>query len=337
MIPVAALTAAVCVISFFRISVSGASINGNNISYTINDIRNLQDFLLARETSDLSGKEYDLNDDGRWDVFDLCLMKQHYNTEHNQTIYLWNEDNMPTATKNISSSASYADPVDFHPNMIYVPAAENTKIKGAVLICPGGAFQFRSENEGTPVAKELSKLGYQCFVVNYRVRPYTMEEGSLDLARAVRYVRSHASQYRISEDDIAVMGFSAGGTLCGDLLLNFDGTVDGTILDKNYIPDELDKVSADASAVGMIYSFYGRLSVASADVEKFRQSDLPPTYLVYGTRDPFVSQFEKCVAALKEAEVSVESHVLDGMPHGFGARGGWIAEYDKWLTDIFES
>ncbi|MDE6852742.1 MAG: alpha/beta hydrolase fold domain-containing protein [Lachnospiraceae bacterium] len=82
--------------------------------------------------------------------------------------------------------------------------------------------------------------------MNYRVRPYTIEEGSLDLARAVCYIRSHASQYGISEDDIAIMGFSAGGILCGDLLLDFDETVDGTILDKNYIPDEPDKVSADA-------------------------------------------------------------------------------------------
>ena len=44
--------------------------------YTIEDIKNLQDFLLVRDTPDLSGKDYDLNDDDRWDVFDLCLMKQ---------------------------------------------------------------------------------------------------------------------------------------------------------------------------------------------------------------------------------------------------------------------
>ena len=43
------------------------------------------------------------------------------------------------------------------------------------------------------------------------------------------------------------------------MLLNFDGTVNGTALDEDYIPDELDQVSADASACGMIYSFYGRV------------------------------------------------------------------------------
>lgn len=42
----------------------------------------MQNFLLVRETPDLSGKDYDLNDNGRWDVFDLCLMKQNYLKNH---------------------------------------------------------------------------------------------------------------------------------------------------------------------------------------------------------------------------------------------------------------
>lgn len=156
------------------------------------------------------------------------------------------------------------------------------------------------------------------------------------MARAVRYVRSHAGQLGIDEKDIAVLGFSAGGILCGEMLLNYDGYVDGTALDPNYVPDELDKVSADAAADGMIYSLYGRLSVASTDVEKFKESDLPPTYFFYGTRDPFVGEFEECVAALREAGVTVESHVLEGWPHGFGAADGeWIKEFDKWLEEIF--
>lgn len=46
--------------------------------YTIEDIKNLQDFLLGRETPDLRGKDYDLYEDGVWDVFDLCLMKQKF-------------------------------------------------------------------------------------------------------------------------------------------------------------------------------------------------------------------------------------------------------------------
>lgn len=47
-------------------------------TYSIEDIINLQDFLLARETTNLSGKDYDLNGDGVWNAFDLCLMKRAY-------------------------------------------------------------------------------------------------------------------------------------------------------------------------------------------------------------------------------------------------------------------
>ena len=255
-----------------------------------------------------------------------------------QQIYLWKEGNVPTTTQYTENNSGYFDPPGFRPNMVYFPAKQGVEVKGAVLVCAGGAFQFRNvRGEGTPVAEHLSELGYQSFVVNYRLRPYTMQEGALDLARAVRYVRSRAEDLGIEENDITVMGFSAGGILCGELLLNFDGTVNGTAIDPGYKPDELDKISADASAVGMIYSFYGRLSVASTDVEKFKASDLPPAYFLYGTRDPFVSQFEACVKALQQAGVPVESHALQGMPHGFGAADGqWILDFDKWLMEILK-
>ena len=45
------------------------------VTYTADDVRSLQDFLLGKETEDLSDKQYDLNGDEVWDVFDLCLMK----------------------------------------------------------------------------------------------------------------------------------------------------------------------------------------------------------------------------------------------------------------------
>ncbi len=48
------------------------------VRYTAEDLYNLQDFILAKETPDLNGKDYDLNNDNRWDVFDLCLMRQYF-------------------------------------------------------------------------------------------------------------------------------------------------------------------------------------------------------------------------------------------------------------------
>lgn len=59
------------------ISLSAAAEKSES-EYTIEDLHNLQDFLLCRETPDLSGKNYDLNGDKRWNVFDLCLMKREF-------------------------------------------------------------------------------------------------------------------------------------------------------------------------------------------------------------------------------------------------------------------
>ena len=61
------------------------------------------------------------------------------------------------------------------------------------------------------------------------------------------------------------MGFSAGGIQAGEFLMHYDEDVTGTALDSTYVPDELDTVLAYASAAGMIYSFYGRLSVGNMD------------------------------------------------------------------------
>lgn len=60
-------------------------------SYTIEDIKNLRDFLISKKTSDLSNKDYDLNDDGKWNVLDLCMLKRQYlqsqNTEKTLVVY----------------------------------------------------------------------------------------------------------------------------------------------------------------------------------------------------------------------------------------------------------
>ena len=256
--------------------------------------------------------------------------------KNSQRLYIWEEGNVPAQTNYTENSGNYFDDPSFRPFLTSVPVPEGTEVKGAVLLCAGGGFSLRANYTDTlPVAEELSKLGYQSFIVDYRLRPYTQEEGALDLGRAVRFVRENADRYGIDEKDIAVMGFSAGGIQAGELLLNYDGLTNGTVMDSAYVPDELDEISADASAAGMIYSFYGRLSVASKDIVKLSSSNLPPTYFVYGTGDPFVDEFEANIAALEQAGVAVRYQVLQDMPHGFGAKGGWIPQYDDWLREIF--
>ena len=103
----------------------------------------------------------------------------------------------------------------------YIPEAtseyqEEQKIP-AVIICPGGAYQFLSDREGEPIALRYNSKGYAAFVLRYRIgmdgqaiQPMPL----LDLGRAIVYVKNHAEEWRIDEKCISICGFSAGGHLC---------------------------------------------------------------------------------------------------------------------------
>ena len=156
---------------------------------------------------------------------------------------LWEKGNIPTVTHNVNNS----DGPDFIPNMEVFTVNESVAPKGAIIICPGGAFAFRSmQNEGYDIADMFVPMGYQCFIVNYRIQPYTMRESATDLQRAIRYVKAHADEYRINPDNIALVGFSAGGILNGEVLLNWRDLTNGTVLDSSYRPDNLDNVPVSA-------------------------------------------------------------------------------------------
>ncbi|MCM1298760.1 MAG: alpha/beta hydrolase [[Eubacterium] siraeum] len=230
----------------------------------------------------------------------------------------------------------YFDQWDFRPYVTAIPMREGVKPKGAVVLMAGGAYQFRGNfTDSLTTAAALREYGYQTFVVDYRLRPYNQEEGALDVARAVRFIRKNADIYGIDPNDIAVMGFSAGGIQAGEFLMHYDEAVNGTALDPDYIPDELDEIPAHAAADGMIYSFYGRLSVGNMDTEWLAEGNLPPTFYVYGTEDPFYRQFEQQYQVIKEMGIPVSRIVLEGRPHGFGSDGGWVKDYADWLESVF--
>ena len=201
----------------------------------------------------------------------------------------------------------------------------------------GGAYQFRGNyTDSLPTAAALREYGFQTFIVDYRLSPYTQEEGALDVARAVRFIRKNADVYGIDPDNIAVMGFSAGGIQAGEFLMHYDEDVNGTALDSSYVPDELDQIPAHASADGMIYSFYGRLSVGNMDSDWLSEGNLPPTFYVYGTEDPFYDQFEEQYDVIRNMGIQTSRIVLNGWPHGFGSDGGWVKQYADWLEEIFK-
>jgi len=253
-----------------------------------------------------------------------------------QALYLWEENNVPAQTEFTANMTGYYDNYDFRPYVTAISVREGVTVKGAVVLMAGGAYRFRGNYTDTlPTAIHLRELGFQTFIVDYRLQPYTPQEGALDVARAVRFIRKNAGIYGIDPNDIAVMGYSAGGIQAGEFLMHYDEDVNGTVLDPDYIPDELDSTPAHASADAMIYSFYGRLSYGSTDVEDLKTGMLPPTFYCYGTEDPFYRQFEAQVEIMKEVGVTTKTIVLQGWPHGFGGDGGWVKDYVLWLEGVF--
>ena len=91
----------------------------------------------------------------------------------------------------------------------------------AVLIFPGGGYwDLYWELEGEEVAAWLNSLGITGVIVKYRVprRPDEIEGEPArrplqDAQRALRIVRSRASEFGIDPTRIGVIGFSAGGHL----------------------------------------------------------------------------------------------------------------------------
>ena len=256
--------------------------------------------------------------------------------EHIQALYLWEEGNVPAKTRFIENMTGYFDSWDFRPYVTAIPVRTGVQPKGTVVLMAGGAYQFRGNyTDSLPTAAALRELGFQTFIVDYRLSPYTQEEGALDVARAVRFVRKNASVYGINPDAIAVMGFSAGGIQAGEFLMHYDEDVTGTALDSRYVPDELDSIPAHASAAGMIYSFYGRLSVGKMDAAWLAEGNLPPTFYVYGTEDPFYRQFQQQYDVIRGMGIPTGRIVLNGWPHGFGSDGGWVTDYAAWLENVF--
>ena len=60
-----------------------------------------------------------------------------------QTLYLWEEGNVPARTKFTQDMTGYFDNWNFRPYVTAIPVREGVKPKGAVVLMAGGAYQFR--------------------------------------------------------------------------------------------------------------------------------------------------------------------------------------------------
>ena len=120
-----------------------------------------------------------------------------------------------------------------HPTLtVYRPEKPNGM---GMVVCPGGGFCFLAyTTEGEGISKVLNEKGITCFVLKYRLfhdedikrlagyygegKMDSISAGTIplaldDAACAIRYVRSHATEYGIDPDKIGITGSSAGGCI----------------------------------------------------------------------------------------------------------------------------
>ena len=104
----------------------------------------------------------------------------------------------------------------------YLPEANATG--AAMVICPGGGYGGLAPHEGNDYALWLNQHGVTCFVLRYRLGSHGYRHPVMleDAARAVRWVRAHADDYKIDTHRVGIMGSSAGGHLASTLLTHFD-------------------------------------------------------------------------------------------------------------------
>ena len=91
----------------------------------------------------------------------------------------------------------------------------------AIIVCPGGGYEFLSERENEPIALQYFAAGLNVFVLKYSIMENAANDAPLiEGALAVKHIREHAEEYHIDPKYVFITGFSAGGhfsAMCGTL------------------------------------------------------------------------------------------------------------------------
>ncbi len=240
------------------------------------------------------------------------------------------------------------------PTLTIFPANGSTRTTTGIVICPGGGYQHLSMvKEGSDVAKWLNERGISGFVLRYRLGPkYHYPVELWDAQRALRYVRAHAAEFRVSPDRIGMWGFSAGGHLASTAGTHFDkGDVSATdlITRQSARPDFLilaypvisleDPYAHVGSRTNLLGEKPDPALVQFLSNERQVSAETPPTFLFHTTEDQTVP-VENSVffyLALRKAGVPAEMHIYLKGHHGVGLAPGddvlrsWPDRLYDWL------
>ncbi|MGA9070665.1 MAG: alpha/beta hydrolase [Terracidiphilus sp.] len=216
---------------------------------------------------------------------------------------------------------------------VFLPPKE--KANGtAVVIAPGGGFhELVYENEGVRASEFFNSIGVTAFVLKYRLpgekdSPYTMDNVRQDAYRAMRLVRSRASEWKINPKRVGMMGFSAGGALVS-LVAYTPGDGDPSV------PDPIDRLNGKPDFQILVFP--------GGPEPKTIGPDAPPSFLIVANDDEYgcdkvtLNIFEK----LRAAGVRTEAVFLSQGKHAFNMNERpnlltvmhWPQQLADWMHD----
>jgi len=177
------------------------------------------------------------------------------------------------------------------------------------VISPGGGFAYvGSVHEGFPFAAEISRRGFNAFVLRYRAGQGA-RIATEDLAAALTYIFQHARELGVTTTNYSLLGSSAGARMSASIGSHGTARFGGAALPR-------------PSAVVLLYT--GHSDIAPSE---------PPTFVAVGETDEIApaSVMERRVVALRRAGTDVEYHQFPNVGHGFGLGVGTSAE--GWIAD----
>jgi len=217
---------------------------------------------------------------------------------------------------------------------VFLPPKDKANGAG-VLIFPGGGFsQVVFNSEGVEPAHYWTNLGVAAFVCKYRLPRETNSPYSLkihprqDAQRAMRLIRSRATEWSVDPGRIGVEGFSAGGEM--ESLLVYSPPAG----DPN-APDPVDRL--DASAAFQVVVYPGPLGIPETVA-----ADAPPAFFVIANDDTgHMGAVLSLVEKYHQAKRPMEVHIYEKGGHGFGLGGRskftsvhtWPQRLTDWLND----
>lgn len=211
----------------------------------------------------------------------------------------------------------------------FVPDTSRSNGK-AVIVCPGGGYRMLAyQKEGQEIAQWLSNLGYNAYVLAYRV-PNNRLGALQDVQRAIRIVRSKGAT------QVGVIGFSAGASLSCRAATRWSEPA----YEAN-AKDDIDTISCRPDFGILIYPAYldeGENHTLTPELTVTK--DTPPLF-VFGTEDDTQYSSPSTVTildAMQRAKAPIEVHYLTRGGHGYGMRYGagliWPALAEQWMKGL---